>query len=121
MPREYLNPREAIDLIHSVRGLAILAHPLLYHFKQEELERAVKDLAALKLDGLEAYYSLNKGYDTVHMKSLARRHGLVLSGGSDFHGKSKPGLEMATGYGKLQISADILAALRLKRKELFDE
>ncbi len=108
VPREYLNPREAIDLIHSVRGLAILAHPLLYHFKQEELERAVKDLAALKLDGLEAYYSLNKGYDTVHMKSLAKRHGLVLSGGSDFHGGNKPHIKLGRGLGRLYVPADVL-------------
>lgn len=44
----------------------------------------------------------------------------MISGGSDFHGKSKPGLELGTGYGKLFIPEDILIALKKKRKELFD-
>ena len=44
----------------------------------------------------------------------------LISGGSDFHGKSKPGLELGTGYGKLFIPEDILIALKEKRKELFD-
>ena len=45
---------------------------------------------------------------------------LFITGGSDFHGKSKPGLELGTGYGKLFIPEDILIALKKKRKELFD-
>ena len=54
------------------------------------------------------------------MRQLAARYGLLISGGSDFHGKSKPGLELGAGYGKLFIPEDILIALKKKRKELFD-
>ena len=55
------------------------------------------------------------------MQQLAARFGLLPSGGSDFHGKSKPGLEMGTGYGKLFVPEDVLTGLKEKRKELFPE
>ena len=47
--------------------------------------------------------------------SLAQKYGLCISGGSDFHGSSKPGLEMATGYGKLYIPETILDDLKALR------
>ena len=53
------------------------------------------------------------------MRQLASHYGLLVSGGSDFHGKSKPGLEIGTGYGKLFIPVDVLTAFKEKRKELF--
>ena len=49
------------------------------------------------------------------MRMLAKKYGLLISGGSDFHGSNKPGLDMGTGYGKLyipnQVLDDIKAAL----------
>lgn len=49
------------------------------------------------------------------MKRLAARHSLCISGGSDFHGNAKPGLDLATGYGKLFIPEEILTHL-MERK-----
>ncbi len=108
VPREYMDPETAITLIHSVSGIAILAHPLLYHFSVPELEQAAGGLKAMGLDGLEAYYSMNSGYDTVHMKKLAQAHGLILSGGSDFHGSNKPHIRLGFGRGNLCIPEDVL-------------
>lgn len=88
---------------------------------KDALQTLVTRLKKAGLVGIEAVYSTYSPREEREMKRLAEKNDLLISGGSDFHGKSKPGLEMATGYGKLQISADILAALRLKRKELFDE
>ena len=70
--------------------------------------------------GIEVYYSSHSQSDSLHLREIASRLGLVSTGGSDFHGKSKPGLELGTGYGKLFIPEDILIALKKKRKELFD-
>ena len=72
------------------------------------------------LVALEAVYSTYSAGEERQMRQLAARYGLLISGGSDFHGKSKPGLELGTGYGKLFIPEDILIALKKKRKELFD-
>ena len=108
IPREYLSPQEAIHLIHQARGLAVLAHPLVYGMDISTLEKAVFHLAGLGLDGLEAYYSMNRGHDTVHMKTLAKKYRLVLSGGSDFHGDNKPHIKIGRGRGNLYVPAQIL-------------
>ena len=121
VPREKVTPEQAVHLILDAKGLPILAHPTLYHMGKDALQTLVTRLKKAGLVGIEAVYSTYSPREEREMKRLAEKNELLISGGSDFHGKSKPGLEMATGYGKLQISADILAALRLKRKELFDE
>lgn len=108
VPRQYMSPAAAMELIHSVHGLAILAHPLLYHFTDNALDTAVAHLAGLGLDGLEAWYSMNTGYDLQRMKKLADKYGLVYSGGSDFHGSNKPHIKLGRGRGRLHIPADIL-------------
>lgn len=108
VPRQYMSPASAIELIHSVHGLAVLAHPLLYHFTDSTLDAAVAHLAGLGLDGLETWYSMNTGYDLQRMKKLADKYGLVYSGGSDFHGSNKPHIKLGRGRGRLHIPADSL-------------
>ena len=52
---------------------------------------------------------------------LAKDNGLLISGGSDFHGKAKPGLELGTGYGRLHVPQEVLDNLITKKNELFPE
>ena len=108
--REYMSPASAIDLIHSVDGLAILAHPLMYHLSEKALDTAAASLTALGLDGLETWYSSNLGNDLQRMKKLADKYGLLYSGGSDFHGSNKPLIKIGRGRGKLFIPYDIISA-----------
>jgi hypothetical protein len=61
---------------------------------------------------LEANYSRYRRHERAGYADLARRFGLVASGGSDFHGVYKPGLEVGTGYGDLHVGDEILDALR---------
>ena len=96
------------------------AHPTLYHMGKDNLSSLVRHLKEAGLVALEAVYSTYSAGEERQMRQLAARYGLLISGGSDFHGKSKPGLELGTGYGKLFIPEDILIALKKKRKELFD-
>lgn len=89
---------EAISLIGSAGGAAILAHPLLYPYDAEKL---VSDFSRLGGRGLETYYDYatnaprrgseleNPGALKGRAKKLAREHGLLESGGSDFHGADK--------------------------------
>ena len=118
VPREYLDPGEAINLIQSAGGLAILAHPLLYKYSLAEVEQLVSDLTNQGLDGIEAIYSSNVGFDEGHMRHLANKYGLVISGGSDFHGANKQGLDLGIGRGNLKIPYSVLEKLeeRIKNK-----
>lgn len=112
IPKErIILPGEAIELIHQARGLAVLAHPLLYHLGKEELRNLVGFLKERGLDGLEAVYSMNNGQDEREMRALARAYGLLATGGSDYHGAVKPHIDLGTGRGKLFVPEELLAGL----------
>lgn len=116
VPREKITPCQAVALILSSGGIPILAHPILYHMTNEQLDKLVFALKEVGLIGIEAIYSTYKPADERQIRQLAAKHNLALSGGSDFHGSAKPGLDLATGYGKLFIPEDILTGLQIYRK-----
>ena len=105
-------PQTAVRLILGAGGIPVLAHPLLYHLSPEELEQLVRELKGYGLAALEAVYSSNIGMDESNMRRLARKMGLKISGGSDFHGKNKPLLELGSGRGNLKIPYEVLENLR---------
>ncbi|MGN1146562.1 MAG: PHP domain-containing protein [Acetatifactor sp.] len=115
VPREKVTPAQAVELILRAGGVPILAHPVLYHLSNARLEELVAELKNVGLMGLEAIYSTYCAAEERQMRMLAKKYGLLISGGSDFHGSNKPGLDMGTGYGKLyipnQVLDDIKAAL----------
>ncbi len=119
VPRKKISPSAAVELILSVKGIPVLAHPTLYRLGGDGLRKLLCILKEAGLVGMEAVYSTYSAGEEMEMRQLASRFGLLVSGGSDFHGKSKPGLEMGTGYGKLFIPESVLTALKEKRKELF--
>lgn len=112
VPREKVTPSQAVQLILKANGLPILAHPPLYHMSDTALDALVSELTDDGLVGIEAIYSTYYQAEERHMRSLAKKYGLCISGGSDFHGATKPGLELATGYGKLCIPEEILINLK---------
>lgn len=109
--RKYLSPEEGIDLIRNAGGVPALAHPLMYHLPDDELEGLVSRLADHGLCGIEALYSNNVGNDEKKIRKLAERYQLKISGGSDFHGKNKPLIEIGTGKRNLCIPYSILEDL----------
>lgn len=112
VPREYLSPKEAISLIHGAGGVAILAHPLLYKYTLTEVEQLVSYLVGFDLDGIEAIYSSNSGFDEGRMRHLANKYNLIISGGSDFHGANKPDLNLGTGRGNLKVPYKVLVDIQ---------
>ena len=84
VPKPVLSPEQGIDLIHLVRGVAVMAHPgTLRH------DEFVPDLVEMGLDGIEAYHSLHDKAAVMRYKNLAKKHGLIYTGGSDCHGPRK--------------------------------
>lgn len=119
VPREKITPEDGVRLILSAKGIPILAHPLLYGMGEERLQRLIERLKDAGLVGMEAIYSTYTPSEEVQMRKLAEKSGLLPSGGSDFHGKAKPGLSMGNGYGRLYVPEEILTALQKRREELF--
>ncbi len=93
--KERLSPRQAISAIRSSGGIAVLAHPAqLRCANRAQLERTVRELVDAGLGGIEVYHS-DHAPDQVRLYlRLARRYGLTVTGGSDFHGASKPGVRL---------------------------
>lgn len=77
---------DAIKLLHDAGGKVFLAHPLTLTADWDQLEAAVAELRQLGLDGIEAHYKPYSRETRRRLVELAARHGLLCSGGSDFHG-----------------------------------
>ena len=112
VPREKVTPSQAVALILQAGGVPILAHPPLYHMGQERLDALTASLKEDGLMGIEAFYSTYTNQDVRDMQHLARKYDLLLSGGSDFHGANKPGLDLGCGYGKLYVPEDLLTEMK---------
>ena len=81
--------QEAIETIRAARGIPILAHPGVY---PEQIIREVIEMGVL---GLEAYSSYHDNEVSAQFVGLCRERGLLISAGSDFHGKAiKPDIEL---------------------------
>lgn len=111
--RPRLNPEEAIRLARQSGAVPILAHP---HTLGIHTAGAMADvltrLQSAGLVGLEALYGAYRRHEREGYADLARRFGLVPSGGSDYHGTYKPGLELGTGYGDLAVPVETVEELR---------
>lgn len=80
--REYPDVNFVIDLIHSSRGIAVMAHP--YMFNNVELLKEL--IEAGKMDGIECYHFSATPQKQEELVKLAKEHDLIVTGGSDFHG-----------------------------------
>lgn len=112
VPREKVLPSQAVELILGAGGIPVLAHPILYHMSEERLENLVKELKETGLIGIEAIYSTYDAADERQIRRLASKYDLKISGGSDFHGSNKPGLDLAVGYGKLYVHDSVWKDLK---------
>ncbi|MCI8323936.1 MAG: PHP domain-containing protein [Lachnospiraceae bacterium] len=112
VPREKVTPSQAVDLILKADGVPILAHPPLYHMGNDRLDTLVSSLKADGLMGIEVFYSTYSNQDVRDMQRLAAKYNLLVSGGSDFHGANKPGLDLGCGYGKLYIPEETLLKIK---------
>ena len=111
--RPRLEPEEAIALSLESGAVPILAHPhTLSIDRAHEMAELLERLRSAGLIGLEAVYSSYHQHERDGYSDLARRFDLVPSGGSDFHGTYKPGLDLGTGYNDLVVPEDILEELR---------
>lgn len=82
IPRYKFPPAEAIELIHRAGGIAVLAHPGL--IKNQQM---VEEIIDMGLDGVEVFYPEHDKSQIAFYKAMAFDHGLLITGGSDFHGQ----------------------------------
>ncbi|MDF7800740.1 PHP domain-containing protein [Pontiellaceae bacterium B1224] len=111
--------RECIELIHQAGGVSVLAHPATLYLPMDQLKGLVKGLAAIGLGGIEAHYAEHHPENINRFKGWAYEMGLVCTGGTDYHGKNTPDLNLGTGFGKLRVPDEVLDNLKATRRKLF--
>ena len=84
-----LSPKEAVEMIKAVGGVAVLAHPKTINAKDRPLEDIVALLVKDGMQGIEAYHSDNTKKDEKRFIDLAEKYNLAVTGGSDCHGFGK--------------------------------
>lgn len=103
---DHIRPHEAIGAIAAAGGVAVLAHP-----GRLRDEGIIAELVEAGLDGLEVFYPAHGPGQTAHFRALAKRHGLVMSAGSDFHDVrwNVGGVGMEVEAGDLRPFLELLA------------
>ncbi len=90
VPKERMTPAQAIELVKAAGGCAALCHPGL----NPDVEARIEELVECGLDALEVHYPTHTPEDEKRLLDTARRLGLAVTGGSDFHGAAKPDIRV---------------------------
>ncbi len=92
--------QQAVDIIRGAGGIAVLAHPFLLNLNDPGvMENLLVELKKMGFEGIEVYYPEHPPQATSLYEVLARKHDLLMTGGTDFHGKLKPEIQMGSGTG----------------------
>lgn len=110
--RDALDFVECIDFLKKSGGVCSIAHPYSYGLITEEVIIMIRKLAENGLDAIEAIYSSHTIEQEKTLINLSKEIGLKITGGSDFHGDNKPGINIGFGYGNLKIPYKIMENLR---------
>jgi 3',5'-nucleoside bisphosphate phosphatase len=101
---------EGVELIRKAGGITSLAHPVRV---PGDLRTLMPELCATGLNAIEVFHSDHSPAQTELYRGLAGEYGLLVTGGSDFHGSAKPGLCLGTGRNRnLRIPGDLLDRLK---------
>ena len=110
--RELPQPADAIAWIKAAGGVAVLAHPTWAKVAGEGLNTLLTTLKNEGLGGIEVHYSTHTKKQTTEYLDLAKRLNMLVTGGSDFHGVTKPDIEVGAGRGDLKVSEKLLDPLK---------
>jgi predicted metal-dependent phosphoesterase TrpH len=110
VPRRRLSPADAVGVIRRANGVPVFAHPGLAN--RDEM---IPELVEAGLAGIETFYPEHSAGQIEAYLTLCRRHGLVATGGSDYHG---PQTGRATTLGTPHVPLEVWDALRARAQEL---
>lgn len=120
--KQVLTPARAVELIHAAGGVAVWAHPTRPPSQRggeddwEKLELQLQNWLEIGLDGLEIYYSQYRPAEASWTAQMAEKYRLLGTGGSDFHGASKPDIQVGVTHTGSAVPAEILDRLKAKRR-----
>jgi len=109
--RERLHAEDAVGLAHASGAVTSLAHPYSLELTPSALDEEVGRLATLGVDAMECIYGRYSPGERRELQDLAARHGLAVTGGSDYHGDNKPDIAVGVGRGDLEVPIELLDRL----------
>lgn len=115
IPKARVTPAEIAAAARSSGGVAVLAHPLTLGVDFAALDGVAAELASVGVSGMESYYGRYTPLERAELVAIARRNGLVPTGGSDYHGTVKTDLWIGKGQGDLSVPDEVLVELRERR------
>jgi 3',5'-nucleoside bisphosphate phosphatase len=104
-----MSPKEVFDLILSAHGIPVLAHPGVTRV-DERIPEYIRD----GLMGIEVYHSEHSSTIEHFYKRICKKHGLLMTGGSDFHSVDQGKSEL----GSLRIPVQFIERMRQKHEEM---
>ena len=108
--------KEALHFINEAKGIAVLAHPNTLGMNgYSELENLLVQLVEEGLKGVEVYYPEHSVSEVAQYKILAERYGLLLTGGTDYHGIDKNSLDIGVGRGDMKLPYSLVENLKAAR------
>lgn len=111
VPREDVRVAQAVALIHGAGGIAVLAHPMQLKLGDMAIDALVREWKGQGLDGLEVYHPSAQNNHAAMLLHLARREGLLVTGGSDFHGEAVRESRIGEGVDRWKDAESDVAAL----------
>ncbi len=112
IPKRFFPLDQAIRLVHESGGIAVMAHPLLATSDRDHWDRLLNEYTALGLDGIEAYTPSASASDIEFFLQQAKRRGLVVTGGSDFHGLPVETPTPGSGFGSFTVPGSCLDGIK---------
>jgi len=110
-----LSVEESVATIRAAGGLPVLAHPFTLGLDTGAMEEYVGKLAALGLEGIEAFYTEHRSSETETCLRIAGQFHLAVTGGTDFHGVVTPDIRLGRGFGNLNVGDEVFDALCRRR------
>lgn len=115
VPKQTIPAKEGIEAMRSLGATVALAHPMLLRCSHELLKERIFSLREWGLDCIEAYHSEHSSAGERFCVDIAHKLQLGICGGSDYHGKAKPAVELGRGRGSLRVTMAVLDALKSRR------
>ena len=109
---QYLTAADAVKLINDHGGVSFVAHPHLIRLDDAQLRDFLLQLKSCGLCGIEGYYNEYTPEMQDYFQSLAADLGLEICGGTDYHAKMKPHIEIGIGQGNMQIPYSVLENIK---------
>ncbi len=112
MPRNFLSIERSVEIIREAGGVPVLAHPFQYKRDDAGLRDILEHCMEHGLMGMECRYSGYTQEQSAYLEALADEYGLLKTGGSDFHGISKPDIRLGEGKGSLNVPYEFLEKIK---------